>query len=81
MPGKAKLTVLTSKYARPGAYTLTVIGDDGLVRHKLNLSLGLQANPQISAAIITAQGPGPNNQAEIKVFNSNITDSLRSDGL
>ncbi|MFA4828325.1 MAG: CARDB domain-containing protein [Thermodesulfovibrionales bacterium] len=72
VPGNAKLTVLTSKYARPGDYTLTVTGDDGLVKHKLNLNLVLQSNPQISAGIITAQGPGPNNQAEIKVFNSTL---------
>lgn len=72
VPGNAKLTVLTSKYARPGTYGLIVTGDDGFVKHKLNLNLVLQSNPQISAGIITAQGPGPNNQAEIKVFNSTL---------
>jgi uncharacterized repeat protein (TIGR01451 family) len=67
-----KLTVQTSKYVKPSTYTLTVTGDDGLVKHKLDLSLTININPDISAGIITAQGPGPKNQAQIKAFNSSL---------
>ncbi|MBI5026186.1 MAG: VCBS repeat-containing protein, partial [Nitrospirae bacterium] len=72
VPGNVKLTVLTSKYLRPGTYTLTVTGDDGLVKHTLNLNLNLNPNPEIAAGIITTQGPGPNNKALVRAFNSDI---------
>ncbi len=70
-PGSANLTVVTSKYARPGTYTLAVAGNDGLVSHTLNLTLVLQPNPAISAGIIATPGPGPQNDALVKIFNSN----------
>jgi DNA-binding beta-propeller fold protein YncE len=72
VPGNVKLTVLTSKYVRPGNYELIVTGDDGLVKHRLNLILNLLTNPEIAAGIITTEGPGPNNEAWVRLFNANI---------
>ncbi len=72
VPGRVKLTVQTSKYAKQGTYALTIIGDDSLVKHKLDLNLILNLNPDIAAGIITTQGSGPNNEAEVKAFNSNL---------
>ncbi|MBI4686043.1 MAG: VCBS repeat-containing protein [Nitrospirae bacterium] len=69
VPGNVKLTILTSKYVRPGNYTFTIAGDDRLVKHMLNLNLNLLPNPEIRAGIITAEGPGPNNEAWIRLFN------------
>ncbi|MDP3110724.1 MAG: VCBS repeat-containing protein, partial [Thermodesulfovibrionales bacterium] len=76
VPGKAKLTVLTSKYARPGTYGLIVTGDDGLVKHKLNLNLNLILNPEITAGIIVTPGPGPKNPASVKLINSELKTRL-----
>jgi sugar lactone lactonase YvrE len=69
--GSANLTVVTSKYARPGTYTFAVTGNDGLVSHTLNLTLVLQPNPDIAMGIIATPGPGPQNDALVKIFNSN----------
>lgn len=71
VPESINLTVLTSKYAKPGSYTLAVTGDDGLVKHKLDISLVLQPNPNIAAGIIATPGPGPQNDALVRIFNAN----------
>jgi len=69
-PGNTKLNILTSKYVKPGSYQLKVKGDDGIAKHSIDLILTVNANPEITAGIITSQGPGPNNEAIIKVFNT-----------
>lgn len=69
-PGNTELKILTSKYVKPGSYQLKVIGDDSITRHSVDLILTVNANPEIYAGIITSQGPGPNNEAGLKVFNS-----------
>ncbi len=76
VPGNAKLTVLTSKYARPGAYELIVTGDDGLVKHSLDLNLNIDSNPEISTGIIVTPGPGPKNPASVKLLNSELKTTL-----
>ncbi len=70
-PGLANLSIRSSKYAKPGSYTITVTGNDGLVIHSLNLSLVLQPNPDIAAGIVTSAGPGPQNEALVKIFSAN----------
>jgi hypothetical protein len=76
VPDEAKLTVLTSKFAAPGTYELTVIGDDGLAKHKVPITLTIQPNPEIAAGLITTEGPGPKNKAWIRVFNLNLVPVL-----
>ncbi len=71
VPGQAALTVLTSKYVKPGTYALTVTGDDGLVRHDLNLNLVIQQNPDIAPGIIASAGPGPQNEALVRLYDGN----------
>jgi hypothetical protein len=72
VPDKAKLTVLTSKFAVPGSYELIVIADDGLVKKNVPLTVTIQPNPEIAAGIITTEGPGPKNEAWVRVFNLNL---------
>jgi DNA-binding beta-propeller fold protein YncE len=72
VPGAVTLNIQTSKYVIPGTYKLTVTGDDGLVKHRLDFTINLQLNPEIADGIITAEGPGPNNEAWIRVFNSDL---------
>jgi streptogramin lyase len=75
-PGSAVLTLYTSKYARPGTYELTVTADDGLVKHVVKIDFTLELNPDIAFGLITAEGPGPNNPAGVRVFNSNLASKL-----
>lgn len=75
-PGSAKLTLYTSKYARPGKYELTVTADDGLVKHTIKLDFTLELNPDIAFGLITAEGPGPDNPAWVRVLNSSFASKL-----
>ena len=70
VPGVANLTVLTSKYAKPGTYTFAVTGDDGLVKHTLELKLILQPNPDLAVGILATEGPGPRNDALVRLYSS-----------
>jgi sugar lactone lactonase YvrE len=76
VPDKAKLVVLTSKYAVPGTYELTVTADDGLITHEVPISMTIEANPEIAAGLITTQGPGPKNEAWVRGFNFNLVPVL-----
>jgi len=68
VPGNMDLIIQTSKNAKPGAYPITLTGDDGLATHDLNLMLNIAANPDIAAGIIATPGPGPKNPALVRVF-------------
>ncbi len=71
-PGTANLSVQTSKYAKPGTYTVTVTGEDGLVQHTATLTLVIQPNPEIAAGIIATEGPGLQNDAIVRLYNANL---------
>ena len=72
VPGTSNFAIQTSKYAKPGTYTITVTGNDGLVSHALNLTLVLEPNPAIAAGIIATPGPGPQNEAQVRLYNANL---------
>lgn len=72
VPGSARLTVSTSKYAKPGTYSLTLTGEDGLVSHTLELGLIIQKNSALTTGIVTAPGPGPQNEDRIRSYNANL---------
>ena len=68
VPGASNITIRTSKYVKPGAYPVSITGDDGLATHSLNLTLTIIANPAIASGIIATPGPGPKNPALIRAF-------------
>lgn len=72
VPGSARLTVSTSKYAKPGTYSLTLTGSDGLASHTLELGLIIQKNSSLTTGIVTAPGPGPQNEDRIRSYNANL---------
>ncbi len=79
VPGTAELSVQTSKYLMPGEYVLTVTGSDGLVEHSLELTVSVSANPAIAAGLILSQGPGPQNEAWVRVLNADLVPVLELD--
>ncbi len=72
VPGTANLSIQTSKYAKPGTYTVTATGDDGLVQHAATLTLVIQPNPEIAAGIIATEGPGPQNDSTVRLYSANL---------
>jgi hypothetical protein len=72
VPGEVTLTVQTSKYTKPGIYTLTAVATDGLVEKREDITLTVEANPDIAVGIITTPGPGPQNPALVSLFTKDL---------
>jgi hypothetical protein len=72
VPGEVMLTVQSSKYIKPGIYELTIIGNDGLARHSLDLMITVDANPAIAEGIITTPGPGPKNPSSVSLISKEL---------
>jgi hypothetical protein len=76
VPGNVILTVLTSKYVRPGSYVIKAVGNDGTVKQQADITINIISNPEISGGIITSQGTGPKNQAWVRTFNTMLDPGL-----
>jgi sugar lactone lactonase YvrE len=77
VPGEVMLKIQSSKYIKPGIFEIKVIGDDGHVKHDLDLMLAIFANPEISEGIITTPGPGPQNSATVSLIGKDFAPLIK----
>jgi hypothetical protein len=76
VPAVVELDIDTSKYTKPGTYEIVISVKDEFVEHTAVVTLNVTANPALAAGFITAEGPGPKNEAWVRVFNGNIEPML-----
>ena len=74
--GQAIVRVQSSKSLHPGAYTIKIIGSDGIITRDIKLSVHVTQSTDTIPGFVLTPGPGPTNRALVTLLNSNFEEKM-----